>query len=218
MSRRKAFTLVELLVVIGIIAILIGILLPVVIKARKQSVVVQCASNLRQCATALNNYLIDTKGMLFWRGANPSLDGMDWYVWGGRETGNRNLNQGGLFNRFVPRPLNPYVNNDIRVFKCPMDEDYSSPWTKGISNYDSVGNSYSFNAIGSPNPPLDLTRGLAGIRMTKVKNTARVILFLDGGLVHGGDWHGQGKGNVCLADGHVVFTDRPGKDGEYLWF
>jgi prepilin-type N-terminal cleavage/methylation domain-containing protein/prepilin-type processing-associated H-X9-DG protein len=62
MKQRKGFTLVELLVVVGIIVILIAILLPALSKARAQAQNAQCQSNLHQVFSALLNYSLDNGG------------------------------------------------------------------------------------------------------------------------------------------------------------
>ena len=84
-DRRAGFTLVELLVVIGIIALLISILLPALSRAKDQANRTACMSNLRQVATSFLLYAMDHKDKcpLGSRADNPGnvdLPG-DWIHW-----------------------------------------------------------------------------------------------------------------------------------------
>jgi prepilin-type N-terminal cleavage/methylation domain-containing protein len=62
--RLHAFTLVELLVVIGIIALLVSVLLPALNKARQQANLIDCQSRLRQMGQALGIYVSENNGLL----------------------------------------------------------------------------------------------------------------------------------------------------------
>jgi prepilin-type N-terminal cleavage/methylation domain-containing protein len=74
-KRSRGFTLVELLVVIGIIAILIAVLLPALSRSRAAAQNVACLSNLRQLQTAMVMYMGDNKGQLIPEWTNAPMWG-----------------------------------------------------------------------------------------------------------------------------------------------
>ena len=75
MRRRCAFSLIELLVVIGIIALLIGLLIPTISNVQAAARVVTCQSNLRQVGQALFTYAKDNGGWLLPVHDDPTAEG-----------------------------------------------------------------------------------------------------------------------------------------------
>ena len=107
--RRRAFTLVELLVVIGIIAVLIAILFPVLAKAREHAYRVKCAANLRSIGHALTMYVQQYR-VYPCAMATTSGGAGTFVIW--------------------PVRLRPFLNGNRDVFYCPA-EDEQCRWGPG---------------------------------------------------------------------------------------
>jgi prepilin-type N-terminal cleavage/methylation domain-containing protein/prepilin-type processing-associated H-X9-DG protein len=117
-SRMRGFTLVELLVVIGIIAVLISILLPSLAKARASAVTVQCSANLRSIGMGLMMYADANKGFV------PSGvgSGSCWGVQVSKFLGSETRANMGMWDTDN--------NSEMKVFECPARlVTRGNPWS-----------------------------------------------------------------------------------------
>jgi prepilin-type processing-associated H-X9-DG protein len=178
--RRSAFSLVELLVVIGLIAVLIGLLLPALQKARESANRTKCLANLRTLAQAMVMYVQNNKGWL--PNQNPP----------------NTVNDLAMTTEALVNLNRDYIRAP-QVFHCPSDRD-PAPETLDNSDYalpNSTRTSYDFYSVWWL-PEF-------GPKIVKVKD-APVVWDLDGGynLLRLQN-HGVKGGNVAYTDGHAAW-------------
>ena len=115
-SPRTGFTLVEMIIVVGIIAALLGLAFPAIRTFRMEAQNVACLSNLRQIGTILQSYM----------NQNRDIPPMTDFI----PTATDNGPRGGL-----PWALRGYLATDNKCWCCPSDNDETGSLSTGTSYY-----------------------------------------------------------------------------------
>lgn len=164
----SAFTLVELLVVIGVIALLIAMLMPALKRAREQALAVQCLSNLHQIGHALQMYLNGEGGKsipqdMSYRTLPPphGLDGVDWTEF---LVGNDNVG-GEIVRQYMPAKS--------KAFSCPA----MNPVSPG--KYGMLHSQASDPVLISTSTPGEIPWNFRGTRWSRIRRPADFGLVFD---------------------------------------
>lgn len=204
MIRRRAFTLIELVVVVAIVAVLSSLLLPAVGLVRRAVQVSKCASDQRQVVMALLQYTCDNESYLplvkhstalwpglYWRGY------WQYYLSGYLASGDQANDQAlveSVFSRSSGRLICPVMKNSPRM-KMALSFHMGMNWTLGPSSnglfwrtLNTYSNQSNILAISEAN-----VRGADGMCLPQLDSGTEAT-----------NWHGTGS-NIAWLDGHVAF-------------
>jgi len=174
------FTLVELLVVIGIIAVLVSILLPSLNRAREAANQTKCLSNLRQLGNAMQMYVNENKGKFPQTGRYDVPHNEDWLWW--QETPYAGRPSADIRGSAIAKYMAANGNVTKDYFLCPSDDvqqrDSVSPVGGGYYRY-----SYSMNLFFEDQPteygPKTAANYYFGPRISQVRNAAEKIVLAE---------------------------------------
>ncbi|UCG15367.1 MAG: prepilin-type N-terminal cleavage/methylation domain-containing protein [Phycisphaerales bacterium] len=172
---RRAFSLIELLVVVSVTALLVSILLPSLRRAREQARATVCASNIRQLVVANAAYASEHKGR---------------YCPGGAEmkTGNLHRWHGTRSDRdepFDPRhgPLVPYLGAGEGIRACPSFRDFVRD---GDAAFEKGNGGYGYNQayIGRivrkhSNGSFEVVTDCYGVLSERIRQPGQTVMFTD---------------------------------------
>ncbi|MBC7287703.1 MAG: type II secretion system protein [Armatimonadetes bacterium] len=191
---RQGFSLIELLVVVGIIALLAGMLFPVFSASREKGRATRCIANLKQIGAAVDMYAADYDDRYPF--AKDPADEFCPVIWS-------DFPQWQAWIPYMPRltdALMPYTSNR-EIWHCPSDSGYTELEDAGLplngqpTSFAAFGTSYFYRTEVA----------FSGALLGSLTNAAQVNLIFD---AHG-SWHGRtqkrsGKRwNILYADGHV---------------
>jgi prepilin-type N-terminal cleavage/methylation domain-containing protein/prepilin-type processing-associated H-X9-DG protein len=197
--RRRGFTLIELLVVIAIIAILAGLLLPALAKAKDKGNQAVCRSNLRQLCLAFLQYLQENNDTFPGTASKGAFVAMkeDWIFWNliQRPSNDPNLPPS-YYTNVHNSAIAPYIGGfSTNLFRCPSDFDCKermATWLKSPSGFNPYVYSYSFTSVVEG----DRNHGMASLygpgvpplhfKSSQIRNHAKKLLLVE---ESGDSWH-----------------------------